>query len=66
MELRGEQKRSVTPLEQKRKEKTTPFGVNLMRSQVLNRAAQALLCYLEAMLVAKPLVFSVHERLRDP
>ncbi len=24
----------------KRKEKTTPFGVNLMRSQVLYRAAQ--------------------------
>ncbi len=29
----------------KRKEKTTPFGINLMRSQVLYRAAQAcLLC----------------------
>ncbi len=27
-------------LEKKRKEKTTPFGVNLMRSQVLYRAAQ--------------------------
>jgi len=27
-------------LKQKRKEKTTPFGVNLMRSQVLYRAAQ--------------------------
>ncbi len=27
----------------KRKEKTTPFGVNLMRSQVLYRAAQVLL-----------------------
>ena len=27
-------------VEQKRKEKTTPFGVNLMRSQVLYRAAQ--------------------------
>ncbi len=26
---------------QKRKEKTTPFGVNLMRSQILYRAAQA-------------------------
>jgi len=26
----------------KRKEKTTPFGVNLMRSQVLYRAAQGL------------------------
>ncbi len=26
--------------EKKRKEKTTPFGVNLMRSQVLYRAAQ--------------------------
>jgi hypothetical protein len=25
-----------------RKEKTTPFGVNLMRSQVLYRAAQGL------------------------
>ncbi len=25
-----------------RKEKTTPFGVNLMRSQVLHRAAQGL------------------------
>ena len=25
---------------EKRKEKTTPFGVNLMRSQVLYRAAQ--------------------------
>ncbi len=39
---------SVTPgflsfwsAEKKRKEKTTPFGVNLMRSQVLYRAAQA-------------------------
>jgi len=28
--------------EKKRKEKTTPFGVNLMRSQVLYRAAQRL------------------------
>ena len=28
-------------LEKKRKEKTTPFGVNLMRSQVLYRAAQS-------------------------
>ncbi len=28
--------------EKKRKEKTTPFGVNLMRSQVLYRAAQGL------------------------
>ena len=28
-----------------RKEKTTPFGVNLMRSQVLYRAAQALLAH---------------------
>ncbi len=27
-------------VEKKRKEKTTPFGVNLMRSQVLYRAAQ--------------------------
>jgi len=27
---------------QKRKEKTTPFGVNSMRSQVLYRAAQGL------------------------
>jgi len=27
-------------LEKKRKEKTTPFGVNLMRSPVLYRAAQ--------------------------
>ena len=26
--------------EKKRKEKTTPFGVNLMRSQVLYQAAQ--------------------------
>jgi len=26
--------------QKKRKEKTTPFGVNLMRSQVLYRAAQ--------------------------
>jgi len=26
--------------ENKRKENTTPFGVNLMRSQVLNRAAR--------------------------
>ncbi len=26
----------------KRKEKTTPFGVDLMRSQVLNQAAQEL------------------------
>ena len=36
--------RAMTPLQQKwvekRKEKTTPFGVNLMRSQVLYRAAQ--------------------------
>jgi len=28
--------------EKKRKEKTTPFGVNLMRSQKLYRAAQML------------------------
>jgi len=28
--------------EKKRKEKTTPFGVNLMRSQVLYRAAQVM------------------------
>jgi len=30
------------PIEKKRKEKTTPFGVNLMRSPVLYRAAQGL------------------------
>jgi len=30
-------------LEKKRKKKTTPFGVNLMRNQVLYRAAQAVL-----------------------
>ena len=30
--------------EKKRKEKTTPFGVSLMRSQVLYRAAQAAVC----------------------
>ncbi len=29
----------------KRKEKTTPFGVNLMRSQVLYRAAQVFAVY---------------------
>ncbi len=29
-------------MEKKRKEKTTPFGINLMRSQVLYRAAQVL------------------------
>ena len=28
--------------EEKRKEKTTPFGFNLMRSQVLHQAAQIL------------------------
>ncbi len=32
-------------LEKKRKEKTTPFSVNLMRSQVLYRAAQTVPCY---------------------
>ncbi len=32
----------LIPVEKKRKEKTTPFGVNLMRSQVLYRAAQGL------------------------
>jgi len=32
--------RLTAPVEKKRKEKTTPFGVNLMRSQVLYRAAQ--------------------------
>ena len=32
--------RFAVKLEKKRKEKTTPFGVNLMRSQVVYRAAQ--------------------------
>ena len=31
--------------EKKRKEKTTPFGVSLMRSQALHRAAGATVCY---------------------
>jgi len=31
---------SAAMIERKNKEKTTPFGVNLMRSQVLYRAAQ--------------------------
>ncbi len=41
----------------KRKEKTTPFGVSLMRSQVLNRAAQYLACtqaYMLLMFIFKP------------
>jgi len=33
-------------IEKKRKEKTTPFGVNAMRSQVLYRAAHRELSYL--------------------
>ena len=32
----------VLAAEKHRKEKTTPFGVNLMRSQVLYKAAQVL------------------------
>jgi hypothetical protein len=36
-------------LEKERKEKTTPYGVNLMRSQVLYRAAQ----HVKACIVAK-------------
>ncbi len=32
--------------EKKRREKTTPFGVNLMRSQVLYRAAQVSSMYI--------------------
>ena len=31
-------------MQKKRKEKTTPFGINLMRSQVLYRAAQERAC----------------------
>ncbi len=37
--------RCICQVEKKRKEKTTPFGVNLMRSQVLYRAAQNLFRY---------------------
>jgi hypothetical protein len=33
----------LLPGEKERKEKTTPFGINSMRSQVLYRAAQNLL-----------------------
>ena len=37
-----EAEQPATLLEKKRTEKTTPFGVKLMRSQVLYRAAQGL------------------------
>ncbi len=36
----------ITTIEKKRKEKTTPFSVNLMRSQVLYWAAQVPYHYL--------------------
>jgi len=38
----------------KRKEKTTPFGVNLMRSQVLYRAAQSSNKNITAILAKQP------------
>ncbi len=38
--LQGRENTEVTAIEYKTKEKTTPFGVNSMRSQVLYRAAQ--------------------------
>ncbi len=34
--------------EKKRNEKTTPFDVNLMRSQVLYRAAQGFTCLIQS------------------
>ena len=37
----------------KRKEKTTPFGVNLMRSQVVYRAAQVTYSYVQVQIFAK-------------
>ena len=39
--------------EKKRKEKTTPFGVKLMRSQVLYQAAQSLLAEYNQALAAQ-------------
>ncbi len=49
-------------LEKKRKEKTTPFGVNLMRSQVLYRAAQGLKDV--EVVLARPVVPSVSSSLQ--
>ena len=49
-------------LEKKRKEKPTPFGVNLMRSQVLYRAAQGLKDV--EVVLARPVVPSVSSSLQ--
>ena len=40
---------SYSRREKQRKEKSTPFGVNEMRSQVLNRTAQGVLVYIRCM-----------------
>ncbi len=50
--------------EKKRKEKTTPFGVNLMRSQVLYRAAQRLRGFFYILTLARPTVPPVASSLR--
>ena len=44
--LKAKAKPLVHQKEKRKKEKTMPFGINFMRSQVLYRAAQALVHYL--------------------